>query len=214
MEDGDDGRVPRARRRALPCRWHVRAVVLALFAVPALALASWVGAGPTVRLVRLCRAASTGDTANVTRLAQDGVALNGELWPGFGTPLMYAAGAGHEGTVSALLVLGADPNVHERDDGLTALHLAAESGNADACRALLTAHANVNAVDEFGRTALHLAVLSGRHDAARVLLDAGADLNVAADCVRFPRSKHQTALEVARARRDADMVLLLTSHGA
>ncbi|KAK4537064.1 hypothetical protein CDCA_CDCA10G3089 [Cyanidium caldarium] len=53
------------------------------------------------------------------------------------TPLMRAAVRGHDETVRCLLDLGADPNVRAAATGMTALHWAARTGQADAVDALL-----------------------------------------------------------------------------
>ena len=53
------------------------------------------------------------------------------------TPLMRAAVRGHDETVRCLLDLGADSNVRAAVTGMTALHWAAQTGQADAVDALL-----------------------------------------------------------------------------
>lgn len=59
--------------------------------------------------------------------------------------------------------------------GRTALHMAAEAGNADAMAVLLEAGADVEANTDDGLTALHVACQRGHADAARLLLDRGVE---------------------------------------
>ena len=59
----------------------------------------------------------------------------------------------------------------------TALHLAAEHGNANCLRALLRMPCiNLNALNEFGRTALYFAQLNKHEDCVRILLGHGGQL--------------------------------------
>jgi hypothetical protein len=71
--------------------------------------------------------------------------------------------------VLLLLERGADPGltVEGRD---TPLALAAQSGHAELCTALLKAGAPADAADAAGRTALHFAAAQGRAEACRALI--------------------------------------------
>ena len=60
---------------------------------------------------------------------------------------------------------------------LCALHLCAEKGHADVADALLTAHADVGAVDGIGDQALHVAAAAGHAPFVAALLLARADAN-------------------------------------
>lgn len=60
-------------------------------------------------------------------------------------------------------------------NGLTPLHLAAESGDAAAAALLIMFGARVNAADRRGRTPLHLAAEKGHFEVARLLVEQGAD---------------------------------------
>ena len=60
-------------------------------------------------------------------------------------------------------------------DGSTPLAVAAELGNVDAVRLLLSEGMDVNVSDKKGWTPLHFAATTGRNDMAAELLSAGAD---------------------------------------
>jgi uncharacterized protein len=77
--------------------------------------------------------------------------------------------------VRALIRQGADVNA-ALGDGMTALHWAAQRGNAELARLLVGARANVEAGTRIGHyTPLHVAARGGHAAVVRVLLDAGAD---------------------------------------
>lgn len=59
--------------------------------------------------------------------------------------------------------------------GITPLHVAAESGDAPATALLIMFGARVNAADLRGRTPLHIAAEKGHRDVARLLAENGAD---------------------------------------
>lgn len=90
-------------------------------------------------------------------------------------PVADAARDGRVEEVRTLLRGGADVNA-AHGDGMTALHWAAENGDADLAEVLLYAGANVRAVTRLADyTPLHLASRGGRVEVARHLLAAGAD---------------------------------------
>jgi ankyrin repeat protein len=101
--------------------------------------------------------------------------LNYTVWRGGSTPLLFAARSGDVESIRLLLVAGGDVN-DKLPNGMSALVLAAHSGNGPAAMALLENHADANAAG-IGYTALHAAVL--RSDLALVndLLAHGADAN-------------------------------------
>jgi ankyrin repeat protein len=83
------------------------------------------------------------------------------------TPLMLAAdsyvpNAAH--TIELLLDKGADINARTPPKNLTALMVAAKSGNIDAVRTLLARGAAVGETDADGQTAMQLALTLGSED--------------------------------------------------
>ena len=91
-------------------------------------------------------------------------------------PLLDAAARGDVQAVRTLLGGGADPDV-ALGDGLTALHIAAEAGNAEMAKLLLGAGADFEAETRIGSyTPLHLAAAGAHVDVVEALLGAGADV--------------------------------------
>jgi len=92
-----------------------------------------------------------------------------------------AASKGDAATVKRLLQGGTfrrPADVNARDsDGDTPLHLAAESGCAEAVRLLLQDGGDVHAREEGGNTPLHRACIRRHIDVIRMLLQHGADAN-------------------------------------
>jgi ankyrin repeat protein len=113
------------------------------------------------------------------------------------TALMLAANEGHGAVVKALIAAGADVNartkeydfqkltggaggiIHDRaQGGLTALILAARQGSREAGEALLTAGADINAVEpQYQFSALQTAIFNGQYGFAKMLIDKGANVN-------------------------------------
>jgi hypothetical protein len=108
-----------------------------------------------------------------------------------------------------LLASGAD--IDARDGhGQTALMLAAREGHAKVVEWLVDHGAALDHTAKYGLSALMLAVIGGRSDAVRILAAAGANL-----CLRgtgAPGFTAKTALDLAIARRDPDMVEILRAH--
>ncbi|MBY0378672.1 MAG: ankyrin repeat domain-containing protein, partial [Gammaproteobacteria bacterium] len=92
-------------------------------------------------------------------------------------------------------------------DCKTLLHVAAAMNKPKTIHALITAGADVDAVDRYCQTALHCAVINKHMLAVKALIAANIDIN-AAD------SKGKTALHYAVQQGNQDMVALLISKGA
>ena len=111
----------------------------------------------------------------------------------------YGVDYGHVGKDDELVLIdavcfpkeaAASADVAARDRfGRTALHRAAERGDARAVTQLLDARADVNTrvrsdesvSSEWGNTPLHLAALNGRADVVKLLIARGANVNLAND---------------------------------
>ena len=150
----------------------------------------------------------------------DGAGAQGEEQPSMAVPaaaegrslgndLLEAARTGDAAAVRALLQTGAEVNA-ARGDGITALHLAAEHGHAEAARTLLDAGAAVERGTRIGHyTPLHLAARGGHGDVVALLLDAGADP------LASTTNSHATALHLAAAAVGGQRaVAALLDHGA
>jgi uncharacterized protein len=124
------------------------------------------------------------------------------------SPVADAAMRADREAVRTLLKQGADVGAAQ-GDGMTALHWAAERGDATLTDMLLYAGANVAAVTRVGQyTALHLASQTGSVDVVRALLKAGA--STAAKTT----NTGVTALHLAAASGNAEVVKLLLERGA
>src|SRR3954463_6340757 len=93
------------------------------------------------------------------------------------TPVADAAMKGDRDGVRALLKQGADVGA-SRGDGMTALHWAAERGDAELAEMLLYAGANAAAVTRIGQyTPLHLAAKAASVPVVDALLKAGVNVS-------------------------------------
>jgi ankyrin repeat protein len=109
-----------------------------------------------------------------------------------------AAGRGYTAVAEALLEGGADPNVHDKSGGYTALHWAARHRQLGMMQSLIAHGADVNAKTPRGYTVLMMAVPGGSPEVVKLLLDHGADVN-AQD---HERGRTFTALKTARQREE------------
>ncbi|XP_023931844.1 inversin-like [Lingula anatina] len=91
--------------------------------------------------------------------------------------------------------------------GLTPLHLAAQTSNADMVKLFLDSGADVNAEDWGGSTLLHWAEDGGHEDIVKLHLERGADPNITNEGGRTP-------LHEAMRQGPGDIVKLLLEHGA
>ncbi len=118
-----------------------------------------------------------------------------------------AARRGDVTAVRALLKQGSDVN-EASGDGMTALHWAAEGGDAELVSMLLSAGANPRATTRLGGyLPIHLASLGGHARATAALIAAGADANVAT-------TTGASALMLAARSGSTDTVTRLIENGA
>jgi len=124
------------------------------------------------------------------------------------TPVADAAMRADAAAVRALLQQGADVNAAQ-GDGMTALHWAAEHGDADMGGMLLYAGARLEAVTRNGKyTPLHLASRSGSAGVVGLLVEAGADVHARTT------SGGATPLHFTAAQGSAEGIGLLVAGGA
>jgi ankyrin repeat protein len=90
--------------------------------------------------------------------------------------------------------------------GMTPLLYAAREGDLASAKILVAAGANLNATTGVGDTPLMVAVRNDQNEVAMFLLDKGADPNIA--------EAGHTALHVAVARKNLDLVKALLAHKA
>ena len=145
------------------------------------------------------------------RVLTVGAALAMTAWLGAApspSSVADAAMKGDRDAVRALLKQGADVSA-AKGDGMTALHFAAERGDAAMTEMLVYAGANVAAVTRIGHyTPLHVASRAGNPAVVQALLKAGA--NVSARTT----TSGVTPLHLAAASGSAAVVELLLDHGA
>jgi ankyrin repeat protein len=124
------------------------------------------------------------------------------------TPVADSAMRGDRDALRDLLKQGSDVGAAQ-GDGMTALHWAAERGDAAMADMLVYAGANVSAVTRIGQyTPLHLASRSGSASVVAALLKAGADAKTRATTTGV------TPLHLAASAGNADVVKLLLDAGA
>ena len=145
------------------------------------------------------------------RVLTVGVALAMTAWLGAAGPSSTVADAAMKGdrdAVRALLKQGADVSA-AKGDGMTALHFAAERGDAAMTEMLVYAGANVAAVTRIGQyTPLHIASRSGNAAVVQALLKAGAKVGARTT------TSGVTPLHLAASSGNAEIVTLLLEHGA
>ncbi len=170
-----------------------------------------------------------------------GVLLFGGLAGASSTEVADAAKARDAAAVKALLQKGVDVNA-AHGDGMTALHWAAQHGDAALTQMLLSAGANIRATTRLGGiTPLHTASQGGHATVVAALIAAGADANTitwtgatpvmlaaragsadtvtrlvetGADVNIKEKAFGQTALMIAAGLDRADVVRLLLAKGA
>lgn len=140
----------------------------------------------------LMDAAETGNTKRLEQLVSKSVDVNAMDQCGR-TALMLATFAGRLDATTILLKAGANPNLHEKGYGTTALHFAASAGSAPVINALIAAGAEVNVRDNYGDTPLMVASALGKDAAVRELIAAKADVSARRDGPINRNALHQAA---------------------
>jgi ankyrin repeat protein len=124
------------------------------------------------------------------------------------SPLADAAMRGDKAAVATLIKDGVDVGAAQ-GDGMTALHWAAERGNAEIAETLVYAGANVSAVTRIGLyTPLHLAAKAGSTAVTKVLIKGGADVNAKSN------PSGATAMHMAALSGSAEVINLLADAKA
>ena len=157
-------------------------------------------------------ASKKGDTEAVEKLCKHpvvdvNVAIRLSPWRQ-STPLMEAAGGGHEEVVRVLLKAGAQVNKTDKYR-ISPLHLAANRGHVDVVKLLLESGAYYDQASSSGWTSLQLAAKNGDHDVCKVLLDRGASVNIA-DNFGFTPLFYAITL----GKQAMDLIKLLVERGA
>jgi ankyrin repeat protein len=180
------------------------------------------------QMTPLAEACINGNGALVRLLLKSGAKPNTAIATGE-TPLMTCAKTGSEDAVRMLVEYGAAVNAKEPAQNQTALMWAAAERHPSVVKALIEAHADLNASTKQGFTAMHFAARVGDQETVRVLLAAGVNINVLtqtesgesrAPAVARPGIPRSTAvagytpLLIATLRGHVDLALFLLDHGA
>ena len=152
-------------------------------------------------------AAMRGDLQAVKALVEQGADVNLAQGDGM-TALHWAAIHDQDELVKILADAGANLEAGTRIGAHTPLHVASREGSSSALGALLTAGADVRALNAVGVTPLHLAALAGTADAISVLLARGAQVDS-----REPEYGRTPLMLAAAAGRTLAVTVLL-QHGA
>jgi len=124
------------------------------------------------------------------------------------SPLADAAMRGDKAAIATLIKQGVDVGAAQ-GDGMTALHWAAEKGDAEMAETLVYAGANVSAVTRIGLyTPLHLAAKAASPAVVKVLIKGGADVNAKAN------PSGATPMHLAALSGSADVINLLADAKA
>ncbi|CAM9308311.1 unnamed protein product [Lampetra planeri] len=94
-----------------------------------------------------------------------------------------------------------------KNQGKTALQVAAHQGHMEVVKALLQANSSIEVKDEDGDTALHYTAFGNQAEIARLLLSKGANVNLL-------NNSMCTALHIAVNKGFTDVVRVLTDHSA
>lgn len=144
-----------------------------------------------------------GDVQELRRLLQHG--LDPNKYVNLSPLIRYATNYNQPLIVKELLLSGADPDLPDKDRGMTALINAAYKGYDEIIETLLP---YVNIIDQrdlvFGHTALMEAARSGELNIIKRLIQSGASLHL-------KNNNGLTALDIAKMRDHHEIVSLLES---
>lgn len=98
-------------------------------------------------------------------------------------------------------------NLHDKNHGNVALHVASSKGNIDMMSLLLRYGADYNIKDIFGNSSLHYASDKGNKEAVNLLITSGADVDI-------QDNRGSTCLHVACKNNDIELVRILLRHKA
>jgi len=152
-------------------------------------------------------AAREGNLQKVKALIDDGADINTKENHGRRRPLLIVAiEMKDEDLIAYLLDSGADINQH-RQDGQTALHVAARMNRLDLCNRFLAEGVELKARTNQRETVLHTAAAAGRIEIAQLFIDHGINLDA-------KDYRGNTALHLALKRKTSRMAMLLIQGGA
>jgi uncharacterized protein len=172
-----------------------------------LAVGALAGAAPPAASdARVAAAARSRDIARVRTLITERADVNGRQADG-ATALHWAAYWGDSAIADQLMRAGASVDA-ANDLGVTPLYLASAGGHVGIAKALLAAGAKPGALTLSGESPLMAASRVGSAAIVIELVARGADVNVR------ERTRDQTALMWAAARRHPDVVRALLAGGA
>ncbi len=121
-------------------------------------------------------ACASGDLEYLNELIKKGADLNSTGENGRG-PLHEACFYKQTKVVQVLLANNADPNLKERKDRSTPLHIASLRNNTTSAALLLDAGANINCTNHNFLSPLHQAAISGSPELLELFFNNGAEIN-------------------------------------
>ncbi|XP_060950262.1 cyclin-dependent kinase 4 inhibitor D [Limanda limanda] len=150
----------------------------------------------------LTAAAARGSTTEVRRILEES-GVHPDTVNEFGRTALQVMMMGNTKIACLLLEKGAEPNVQDRH-GIAPVHDAARTGFLDTVLALVEHGASVNIPDQSGTLPIHIAIRQGHRDVVEFLAPR-SDL-------RHANLSGQTAIDVARASGEPDMIDLVFAH--
>ncbi|XP_061888350.1 cyclin-dependent kinase 4 inhibitor D-like [Entelurus aequoreus] len=147
-------------------------------------------------------AAAKGSLGEVQRILEE-CRLHPDTVNEFGRTALQVMMMGNSKVADVLLEKGADPNVQDKQ-GIAPIHDAARTGFLDTVQVLVEHGASVNVADQSGALPIHIAIREGHRNVVEFLAPR-SDL-------KHANASGQTAIDVARASREPDMVHLVFAH--